>query len=920
MPAGLSLSTGGILNGQPTIAGTYQFTVTATDSSNHNLTGTLKYSLTVNPALAIGPAALSTATVGDLFHTQLTATGGSGKSYTFTASDLPSGLTLSATGLLSGTPTSNTGSPLKFTVTVGDSNGSTTSHNYTLTVDPALAISPATLAVATVGNKVSKQLTATGGSEKGYTFTASGLPSWLTLTSAGLLSGTPTTATTSPLQITVTVTDSIKATGSISYTLTINPALTLSPSTLPVATVSNSFSKQLTAGGGSGTGYTFTATGLPSWLKLSSAGLLSGTPTTATGSPLHFTITLKDSNAVTTSHAYALTIDPALAVGPATLPVATIGNKLSKQLTGTGGSGKGYTFTASGLPSWLRLSTTGMLIGTPPAGTGSSVSLTVTITDSNGAMGSKSYTLTVDPVLGVNPATLAVATVGDKFNTQLTGTGGSGKGYTFTASGLPSWLAVTSAGLLSGTPTTATNSPLQFTVTVTDSLKATGSASETLTIDPALTLSPGTLPVATVSNSFSKQLTPGGGSGAGYTFTATGLPSWLKLSSAGLLSGTPTTATGSPLHFTVTVKDSNAGTASHAYVLTIDPALAVGPATLPVATIGDKLSTQLTGSGGSGTGYTFTASKLPTWLTLSTTGLLSGTPPSSTGLSVSFTVAITDSNSATGSKSYTLTVDPALAISPATLAATLGNKFSTQLTATGGSGKGYTFTASGLPSWLKLTSAGLLSGTPTTATNSPLQFTITVTDSLKATGSASETLTIDPALTLSPGTLPVATVGNLFSKLLAAGGGSGTGYTFTATGLPSWLKLTSAGQLSGTPTTTTGSPLHFTVTVKDSNAGTTSYAYSLTIDPALAVGPKTLPVATIGSNFSKQLTATGGSGTGYTFTASGLPSWLMLSTTGLLSGTPPSGTGTSVSLTVTVTDSNGATGSNSYTLTVDQAQ
>ena len=200
LPAGLSLSTGGILNGQPTIAGTYQFTVTATDSSNHNLTGTLKYSLTVNPALAIGPAALSTATVGDLFHTQLTATGGSGKSYTFTASDLPSGLTLSATGLLSGTPTSNTGSPLKFTVTVGDSNGSTASHNYTLTVDPALAISPATLAVATVGNKVSKQLTATGGSEKGYTFTASGLPSWLTLTSAGLLSGTPTTATTSPLQ------------------------------------------------------------------------------------------------------------------------------------------------------------------------------------------------------------------------------------------------------------------------------------------------------------------------------------------------------------------------------------------------------------------------------------------------------------------------------------------------------------------------------------------------------------------------------------------------------------------------------------------------------------------------------------------------------------------------------------------------
>ena len=65
------------------------------------------------------------ATVGDKYSTQLTATGGSGAGYKFTEVDLPAGLTLSSSGLLSGTPTTATGSPFFFTVTVTDSKGGT---------------------------------------------------------------------------------------------------------------------------------------------------------------------------------------------------------------------------------------------------------------------------------------------------------------------------------------------------------------------------------------------------------------------------------------------------------------------------------------------------------------------------------------------------------------------------------------------------------------------------------------------------------------------------------------------------------------------------------------------------------------------------------------------------------------------------
>ena len=103
-------------------------------------------------------------------------------------------------------------------------------------------------------------------------------------------------------------------------------------------------------------------------------------------------------------------------------------------------------------------------------------------------------------------------------------------------------------------------------VTVTDSLRGTGSTSYTLNIDPALVLSPTTLTVVTVGNPFSTQLTAAGGSGAGYTFTSANVPAWMTVSSTGLLSGTPTTAIGSPFHFGVIATD-NEGRHSHRHTL-----------------------------------------------------------------------------------------------------------------------------------------------------------------------------------------------------------------------------------------------------------------------------------------------------------------------------------------------------------------
>jgi hypothetical protein len=61
-------------------------------------------------------------------------TGGVGGPYTFTATGLPSGVTMSTTGTISGTPTVS--GTFNYTVTVKDKNGNTGTVNCSVTVNP----------------------------------------------------------------------------------------------------------------------------------------------------------------------------------------------------------------------------------------------------------------------------------------------------------------------------------------------------------------------------------------------------------------------------------------------------------------------------------------------------------------------------------------------------------------------------------------------------------------------------------------------------------------------------------------------------------------------------------------------------------------------------------------------------------------
>jgi hypothetical protein len=441
-----------------------------------------------------------------------------------------------------------------------------------------------------------------------------------------------------------------------------------------------------------------------------------------------------------------------LALNPSSLSNTTANKSYSVTISATGGSGN-YKFTVSSgsLPPGLSLSATGSLHGTPTTAGTYSFMILATDNIAIGSMGSQAYTLTVNPAstLTITPATLATATINDAYGPfKFVATGGFGS-YTFAlASGsqLPAGLMFTN-GALSGKPTVS--GTFSFTITATDnSLNTlTGSKLYSLKIDPAIILGSLTLPIATVGDQFSQQFSVSGGSGTGYTFKATGLPSGMSMTSTGLLKGAPTTAIGSPVTITVTVTDSQKGTGSMTYSLTVHPAIVISPTSLKVATAGNNFSQQLSVSGGSGTGYSFAlaiGSSLPAGLMLSSTGLLSGGATAAPG-KYTFTIVATDSIGATGKRTYTITVDSKLALSPTSLPpATIGQSYSQQFSTTGGSGTGYKYTASGLPSWLTISGTGLLKGTPPANSPSDIMFIIMVTDGNGGTTSEQLMLTINP--------------------------------------------------------------------------------------------------------------------------------------------------------------------------------
>jgi len=773
------------------------------------------------PTVNVTPNPLSSGTVGIAYTGSPAASGGTAP-YVWTATGLPSGLSINGTtGAVTGTPTA-TGNA---TITATDGNGCT--GTTTLVINPfscpIITVEPNPLNAGTVGSPYNDRPKA-GGAGDGvtYTWSATGLPAGLALNSStGEITGTPTVAGNATITATYTGPGGELCTGST--TLTVNgpgcPTITVTPNPLSGGTVGTAYNASPSASGGTAP-YIWTATGLPSGLSINpSTGAISGNPTAAGTA----TITATDANGCTGTT--TLTVNPlaapceitvllpavspcstcpSLTVSPAVLPNGTAGTAYSQNLSASGGVSP-YTFavTSGTLPAGLSLSNAGLISGTPTST--SAANFTITVTDASGCTVANSFTITpACPVVTVTPNPLSSGTVGTAYTGSPSASGGITP-YSWTASSLPAGLSINpSTGAITGTPTASGNA----TITAADANGCTGTTS--LTINPfscpIITVTPNPLANGTVGTAYSASPTASGApGGSSYAWTATGLPAGLILNATtGVISGTPI-ATGNA---TITATFSGPGgeqcqgSTTLAVTAAPCPTITVTPAVLPNGTVGTAYNQSLVPTGGT-TPYTFavTLGSLPAGLSLNGgTGAITGIPTSTSA--ASFTITATDANDCTGTRSFTVTpACPVITVTPNPLSSgTVGTAYTGSPSAGGGTAP-YTWTATSLPAGLSISpSTGAITGNPT-ATGTA---TITATDTNGCTGTTS--LTINPfacpTITVTPAILPEASVGQPYSETpTASGAGGGASYGWSATSLPAGLSINpTTGLISGTPT------------------------------------------------------------------------------------------------------------------------
>jgi hypothetical protein len=175
-----------------------------------------------------------------------------------------------------------------------------------------------------------------------------------------------------------------------------------------------------------------------------------------------------------------------------------------------------------------------------------------------------------------------------------------------------------------------------------------------------------------------------------------------------------------------------------------------------------------------------------------------------------------------------------------------------------------------------------------------------------------------PNIIVATQTLTAAGVGVPYSFTVSATGGvEPYSWSLVSGALPAGLSLSSSGAISGTPTAATSgvNGVSFDLRMVNAVGCEAIRTFTLKVCPTITLSPSSLANGTITESYSQTVSASGGvSPYVFAVTSGSLPAGLNLNTsTGVISGTPTSTS--SQTFALSATDANGCSGSRSYTVT-----
>ena len=926
LPAAFTMSSSGLVTGVNCVStnGSYNVAVRVTSADGQYADFVSNQAVSIN--MTAGPAnscALtggaissggSTPQVGEYYSATISASGGAAPyTYTVATGSLPTGLSLSTSGTISGTPT--TAGSFDFQIQSADSGGNTGYTQYTMTVAAAssVAVSPTSLPNPVLNTAYSQTVSGSGGTAP-YTFavSAGALPTGLSLNaSTGVISGTPTTA--GAYSFTIRATDSASQSNSRSYTGTIIAALSITTATLPTPVLTQAYSQTIaTSGGTAPVSFSISAGSLPAGLSLNtSTGAITGTPTAA--GAYSFTVQATDANAVAATRAYSGTIASTLAIITATLPTPVLTQAYSQTVATSGGAAPiSFAVSAGSLPTGLSLNTsTGAITGTPTAA--GSYSFTVQAADANSIVATQAYSGTVAAALTITTTTLPTPALSAAYSQTVSTSGGTAPvTFTVSAGSLPAGLSLDSAtGAITGTPTAA--GAYSFSIQATDANSLVASHAYSGSIATALAITTTSLPTPALSTAYSQTIaTSGGTAPVTFAVSAGSLPTGLSLNaSTGAITGTPTAA--GAYGFTVQATDANSIIATEAYSGSISSGVVITTASLPTPLLSVAYSqTVSTSNGAAPVTFSVSAGSLPAGLSLNaSTGAITGAPTAAGAYS--FTIQATDNNSATDVRAYSGAIASALSIATTTLPTPLlGVAYSQTVSTLGGTAPvTFSVSAGSLPAGLLLNaSTGAITGTPTAA--GAYSFTIQASDDASVTATQAYSGAIGNSISITTAAIVTPVLTQPYSQAIASTGGTApVTFSVSAGSLPAGLSLnTSTGAITGAPTA--AGAYSFTIQVSDANSVTATQAYSGAIAESLAITTGSLPTPVMGAPYAATVGATGGTApVTFSISSGALPAGLSLNgQTGAISGTPT--TAGPYAFTVQATDARNTTASQSY--------